>query len=58
MQDIPGMRDGVTIYADIYKPEAEGKYPLIISVFAENVRLKDRQSGRSWEFQAHSIRYV
>ena len=32
MQDIPvKMRDGVTIYADIYKPEAEGKYPLIIS---------------------------
>ena len=32
MQDIPvKMRDGVTIYEDIYKPEAEGKYPLIIS---------------------------
>ena len=32
MQDIPvKMRDGVTIYVDIYKPEAEGKYPLIIS---------------------------
>ena len=32
MQDVPvKMRDGVTIYADIYKPEAEGKYPLIIS---------------------------
>ena len=26
MQDIPvKMRDGVTIYVDIYKPEAEGK---------------------------------
>lgn len=32
MQDVPvKMRDGVTIYADIYKPEAKGKYPLIIS---------------------------
>ena len=53
MQDIPvKMRDGVTIYADIYKPEAEGKYPLIISwSFYGNVRLKDRQSGRSWEFR-------
>lgn len=32
MQDVPvTMRDGAVIYADIYKPEAEGKYPLIIS---------------------------
>lgn len=32
MQDVPvKMRDGVTIYVDIYKPEAEGKYPLLIS---------------------------
>jgi AcrR family transcriptional regulator len=32
MQDVPvKMRDGVTIYADIYKPEEEGKYPLVIS---------------------------
>ena len=32
MQDVAvKMRDGVTIYADIYKPEAEGRYPLIIS---------------------------
>lgn len=32
MQDVPvKMRDGVTIYVDIYKPAAEGKYPLLIS---------------------------
>lgn len=32
MQDVPvKMRDGVTIYADIYKPVGDGKYPLIIS---------------------------
>lgn len=32
MQDVPViMRDGITIYVDIYKPEAEGKYPLLIS---------------------------
>jgi len=32
MQDVAvKMRDGITIYADIYKPEEEGKYPLIIS---------------------------
>jgi predicted acyl esterase len=32
MQDVPvKMRDGVTIYVDIYKPVGEGKVPLIIS---------------------------
>ena len=32
MQDVAvKMRDGVNIYVDIYKPAAEGKYPLIIS---------------------------
>jgi len=32
MQDVPvKMRDGVTIYVDIYKPREEGRYPLIIS---------------------------
>lgn len=32
MQDVPvKMRDGVTIYVDIYKPVEEAKYPLIIS---------------------------
>lgn len=32
MQDVPvKMRDGITIYADIYKPEAEGRYPLLIA---------------------------
>ena len=32
MQDVPvKMRDGITIYVDIYKPEAAGRYPLLIS---------------------------
>ncbi|MDW2796374.1 CocE/NonD family hydrolase [Clostridium boliviensis] len=45
MQDIPvKMRDGVTIYADIYKPEAEGRYPLIISWSFYGKRPFDGQS--------------
>lgn len=45
MQDIPvKMRDGVTIYVDIYKPEAEGKYPLIISWSFYGKRPFDGQS--------------
>ena len=53
MQDVPvKMRDGITIYADIYKPVGEGKYPLIISgVFMENDPLKDKVSGKSWVFR-------
>ncbi len=32
MQDQPvAMRDGATIYADIYRPKGEGRWPLIIS---------------------------
>ena len=45
MQDIPvKMRDGVTIYADIYKPEGEGRYPLIISWSFYGKRPFDGQS--------------
>ncbi len=45
MQDIPvKMRDGVIIYADIYKPEAEGRYPLIISWSFYGKRPFDGQS--------------
>lgn len=45
MQDIPvKMRDGVTIYADIYKPEADGRYPLIISWSFYGKRPFDGQS--------------
>ena len=45
MQDIPvKMRDGVTIYADIYKPEEEGRYPLIISWSFYGKRPFDGQS--------------
>lgn len=45
MQDIPvKMRDGVTIYVDIYKPEAEGRYPLIISWSFYGKRPFDGQS--------------
>ena len=25
------MRDGVTLYADVYRPVAEGKYPVLVS---------------------------
>ena len=25
------MRDGVTLYADVYRPEADGKYPVLVS---------------------------
>src|SRR5262245_26274259 len=25
------MRDGVTLYADVYRPAAEGKYPVLVS---------------------------
>ncbi|MDG6926779.1 MAG: hypothetical protein JRN09_09540, partial [Nitrososphaerota archaeon] len=24
------MRDGVTLYADVYRPNAEGKFPVIL----------------------------
>ena len=45
MQDVPvKMRDGVTIYADIYKPEEEGKYPLVISWSFYGKRPFDGQS--------------
>ncbi len=45
MQDVPvKMRDGVTIYVDIYKPEAEGKYPLLISWSFYGKRPFDGQS--------------
>ncbi|WP_143754873.1 CocE/NonD family hydrolase, partial [Listeria seeligeri] len=30
--DIPAkMRDGVTLYADIYRPADEGKYPVLLT---------------------------
>ena len=45
MQDVPvKMRDGITIYVDIYKPEAEGKYPLLISWSFYGKRPFDGQS--------------
>ena len=45
MQDIPvKMRDGVTIYADIYKPVGEGNFPLIISWSFYGKRPFDGQS--------------
>ncbi|QOX61910.1 CocE/NonD family hydrolase [Anoxybacterium hadale] len=45
MQDIPvTMRDGVTIYVDIYKPEGEAKVPLIISWSFYGKRPFDGQS--------------
>lgn len=47
MQDVPvKMRDGVTIYADIFKPEAEGRYPLILSWSFYGKRLLEGQSER------------
>ena len=41
------MRDGVTLYADVYRPEREGRYPVIVSrtpygVQRENVGVHDR----------------
>lgn len=45
MQDVPvKMRDGVTIYVDIYKPAEDGKYPLIISWSFYGKRPFDGQS--------------
>ncbi len=45
MQDTPvKMRDGITIYADIYLPEEKGKYPLIISWSFYGKRPFDGQS--------------
>lgn len=45
MQDVPvKMRDGVTIYVDIYKPEADGRYPLLISWSFYGKRPFDGQS--------------
>lgn len=45
MQDVAvEMRDGIKIYVDIYKPEAEGKYPLIISWSFYGKRPFDGQS--------------
>jgi predicted acyl esterase len=45
MQDVPvKMRDGITIYADIYKPAGEGKFPLIISWSFYGKRPFDGQS--------------
>ncbi len=44
-QDVPvKMRDGITIYADIYKPVQEGRYPLIISWSFYGKRPFDGQS--------------
>ena len=45
MQDVPvKMRDGITIYVDIYKPEAAGRYPLLISWSFYGKRPFDGQS--------------
>lgn len=45
MQDVPiKMRDGITIYADIYKPIGEEAYPLIISWSFYGKRPFDGQS--------------
>lgn len=45
MQDVPiKMRDGITIYADIYKPIGDDKYPLIISWSFYGKRPFDGQS--------------
>ncbi len=45
MQDVPvKMRDGVTIYVDIYKPVEEKEYPLIISWSFYGKRPFDGQS--------------
>jgi len=58
------MRDGAKIYIDVYRPEAEGKYPVIINwgpygkfgrikySFLGNTGLNDEDFNEYWKFEA------
>ena len=57
------MRDGVTLYADIYRPAREGKFPVIVIrtpygvqregvVFGGGADIQQCGGGRSLELQA------
>ena len=42
-KDVPAQtRDGVTLYADVYRPEADGRFPVLLSRVPYNKNLRQR----------------
>jgi predicted acyl esterase len=42
------MRDGVTLYADVYRPAREGKFPVIVIRTPYGVQREGVHSGTPW----------
>jgi len=42
-KDVPGQtRDGVTLYADVYRPDATGRFPVLLSRLPYDKNLRAR----------------